>query len=1140
MGWEPGQKLGKNDNGILIPIKAVGTNRCQNEGLGYSILKIKEMQVAELIVEVLKLKMEQNPVKILKCSVPTIESVFEEDSQKNETKDYRSEISIKVFEYEIDGLIDTGSDLTCISEDFWLELESKRKGTIQLMPIKPIQIRTAVGHKSMDIKNSVLLPLRLGSLVIDTLLLIVPKLVNHIILGFDWLKLNEISISIEQQVGGLVINRNDNKYLIKFRELEKQTVDNSAIEREGSHCETNEEIQEINTGENIDIEQKQKLMNLLSQFEGLFSSKLGKANCYQHNIQMNSETPIIKKTYPVPYAYRERIEAKLKEMEEQGIISRASTPYCSPLTFTLKRDGTIRVLLDAREINKHMIPETEKPPLQMDVLNSFHGANYISVVDMNNAYFQIPITEESKRYTGFTFNGKSYVYNVLPQGLKTSVGSFSRAIDIILGHEVRDFCVNYLDDLAIVTTGSFDLHLEHLTTVLDRLQGAGLTCNLKKCKFVCKEIKMLGFILSTKGLCTDPEKVQAVQNFPVPRKLKQLRAFLGLCNFYRRFVPEYSVHIQPLCELLKKGKIWNWEEKEQKAFENVKSLFIKTILLHHPNFSKPYFLQTDASGVGLAGVLYQFDDTGETMIIGFHSKALTEAQKNWTVTEQEFFSIISCLRKFETYLRGAKVIIKTDHKALMFVKNWKLYNARVTRWMNYLENFQYEVQHIKGSENIVPDILSRYPPQSDHLQEEKERLPGILYMMVPKENRRLLSELENMSMLQKEDAEIRVILDQLEQLHHNKKQLEGVLKRYKVINNVLCIQKEKIDKYVIHLPEKLRDKVIKLVHLEMGHQGAYKVIKYVKDRFYWKGLSQQVKRVTKSCHDCQMTKHENKTYVGPCCSIITKEIGDIVMVDLYGPLPTGLFGMNYIFVVQDSFSKFVRFYELRRATAGAVIGRMKKYFSVIKPKVIMSDNGSQFASKQWKEFMTQNDVKVIYTTVRNPRPNIVERVNRELGRLFRSYCRHNHKGWVTIVPKLEELYNNTYHESTGFTPCEIMYGESTLLSFDKIIGNERHNMEVQKIREAVRENLERAGQYRRGKFNQKYRLRQFQIGDLVKIRKLNKSDAKQKITKKFEALYEGPYVVASNPYQNVYILINPQNKKIRGKFNTIHLSKYYK
>lgn len=1135
MKWKPGQLLGQRRRGIRIPVKGWDMERDKREGLGYGDSKQREGLVLEQIVEVLKLKTEQDLL-----GKQTIKSVFEEDPEETKQINYKSEITVQIFEYEVIGLVDTGSDITCISEEFWRELSSNQTRKIPLMPIKTLHIRTAVGHKSAEIRNMAILPLNLGTITLDTGCLIVPGLVNHLILGFDWMNQKGVTIKLDRSEKGLIIPLEGIRHLIRFREPE--VIDNSKktgeIRMEIDKT-LDEKLQELETGTEIGFDGREKLMVLLSKYKDLFSSKLGRANCYQHHIEMAPHSPIVKRSYPVPYAYRERVEEKLRELESQEIISRSATPYCSPLTFTLKRDGSIRVLLDAREINKYMVSETEKPPLQIDVLNSFHGANYISIVDLNNAYFQIPISSPSRKYTGFTFNGKSYVYNVLPQGLKTSVGSFSRAMDIILGHEVRDYCVNYLDDLAIITTGTFNQHLEHLDTVLGKIQEAGLTCNVSKCEFLCKEVKMLGYIISTSGLRTDPEKVKAIQEFPAPKKLKQIRAFLGLCNFYRRFIPDYSKHIRILCELLKKETVWRWGEIEQKAFDGIKKLFVDTIELQHPDLSKPFHLQTDSSGIGIAGVLYQIDENGDEKVIGFHSKPLRGAQLNWTVTEQEFYAVINCLEKFETYLRGTKLIIKTDHKALIFVKTWKLYNARVTRWINYLENFKYEVEHVKGKENIVADILSRYPPESDLLQEDKIKLPEILYMEV-KENKELINNLKNIVELQKQDEEIKEILNLRAGLGSKTLRLERVNERCTLEKDILYFRPETSEKPVIYLPKILTEDIIKQVHIEMGHQGAYKVIKYIRDRFYWYGLTRQVKQILKKCHDCQLTKHEGVNYVGPCQSIISKEIGELVMVDLYGPLPTGAFGMNYILVLQDTFSKFVKFYELRQATARSVIGRVKKFFEIIKPKAIMSDNGSQFASKTWKEFMEQKEVKVIYTTVRNPRPNTVERVNRELGRLFRTYCGTRHKSWVAALPKLEELYNNTLHGSTGFTPCEIMYGESTKLSFDKYLWNEKTPNDVKQIRDKVQENLQKIGEKRRTMFNQRYRLIQYQIGDLVKIRKLNKSNAKQKITKKFELLYEGPYVISRNPYQNVYILTDPASNKIRGKFNTIHLSKYYK
>ncbi|CAK1599216.1 unnamed protein product [Parnassius mnemosyne] len=784
-----------------------------------------------------------------------------------------------------------------------------------------------------------------------------------------------------------------------------------------------------------------------------------------------------------------------------------------------------------------MVAETEKPPIQLDILNSFHGANYITTIDLNNAYFQIPINKDGRKYTGFTFNGKSYVYNVLPQGLKTSVGSFSRAMNLILGPEVQEFCVNYLDDLAIITTGTLDKHLEHIDIVLSKLNKAGLTCNLQKCEFICKEIRMLGFIISTEGIKTDPDKIRAIQEFPAPKKIKQLRAFLGLCNFYRRFIPNYSESIIPLCELLKKGRKFQWSGKEQKAFDFIKQQFINTIQLHHPDFNKPYYLQTDCSGVGMAGVLYQIDDNNEMRILGYHSKALKGPELNWSVTEQEFYAVISCLKKFETYLRGSKVIILTDHKALLFINNMKLFNGRVTRWILYIEQFNYEVQHISGRRNIVADVLSRYPPDGDLIQEDKNNSLEIAYTE-SEPNIELIEKLKSLSVYQLQDSESLAIIEKLKTLNTSIIKQNKKFKRYSLKNDVLYYKTNLQE--VIYLPKALRQDIINQVHVEMDHQGPYKVIKYVRDRFFWKGLTKDIKNQLRACHLCQLSKKSNITYVGPCKSIITENISDIVMADLYGPLVSGTFGYTYIFVIQDSFSKFIKLYPLKQSTAKSVVTKVKHFVEIIKPKAIMTDNGKQFVSNHWKQSMRDLNIKPIYTTVRNPRPNTTERVNKELSRLFRTLCHTNHKDWALILPKLEELYNNSYHNSTGFTPCEILYGESNEMSFDKVISKSKEKHNVEQIRQQVRKNLKEASRIRNIKFDKRNRLIKYNIGDLVKISRSSRSDADNKVMSKFNLAYEGPYVIAAVPFDNVYTLANPETNEIRGIFNAIHLLKYFK
>lgn len=292
MGWVPGQTLGKNETGLRKPLIGRLVDRQNREGLGYRDPALKNYQVLEQIVETLKLKVEQNPIQ--RELSPVIESVFEEEKKVEQVKDYKSEISIEVLGYEIDGLIDTGSDLTCISESFWQELSRTKGDKISLMPIKPFHIRTAVGHKSAEIKKVILLPLNLGPITIETRLLVVPELVNHIILGFDWLKENEASISIQRKLGGLVMAHNGDNYLVKFKESSEKVKDSTEMEHlniiESTVGNTTYEFK----SKGLNLRESQSLEKLLTKYDKLFTSGLGRANCYQHEIKMDPHAPIVK------------------------------------------------------------------------------------------------------------------------------------------------------------------------------------------------------------------------------------------------------------------------------------------------------------------------------------------------------------------------------------------------------------------------------------------------------------------------------------------------------------------------------------------------------------------------------------------------------------------------------------------------------------------------------------------------------------------------------------------------------------------------------------------------------------------------------------------------------------------------------
>lgn len=1161
-GWRLTTGLGKNEQGMIAPIKAEKNVRRQHNGAEET--RTEEEMVVEACVNSLQQitdewnKLEMNEER-KRREIRGFNNIFEdrdyEEVENGSNLPLLPEAKAHIDNTEVHCLIDTGSQITCVAQEFY-ENYLNDKVLYPIMPVTAIQIRVAVGHKSQRISRLVLVPLRFGDVTINTPCLIIPKLIRPIILGVNWLdeytaefkcgenrrlKIKTGNGKKEIELVNSSITHRKTKGEISGQNCTRKNLNNIEINSETNETECLESrITTFVSELKLDLKGKEGLGKILIKHKDVFIDRPGLTNLYTHEIKMTDDTPFVKRSYPVPFAYRDKVDEKIRELEFLGIISREATQFSSPLTFTMKKDGTVRLLLDARLLNSKMCAEVEKPPLTTEIIQRFHGVKYITTIDLNSAYFQIPISRESRKYTGFVYNGKSYVYKVLPQGLKTSVGSFSRAMDKILGPGVREFCANYLDDLIIYTCGSQEEHFEHIGAVLDRLEAANMTCKLEKCQFLFTEVRMLGHIITPFGVQMDPEKIEAIKNFPVPKKIKQVRAFLGLCNYYRRFANKYGETTRILCDLLQKNRAWHWGEAEQRAFERVKSLFLESVILHHHDPNSTYYLQTDSSGFAIGGELYQLDEQGDHHVIGFISKALRGPELKWTTSEQELWAIIYALHKFETYLRGVHLIIRTDHQALTFLKSWKMYSGRLTRWILYLNQFNFTVEYVKGKENIGPDILSRYSCDAENVQEEKNTCPEIAAFAV-KSRQQIRKYLENIIELQKQDAFLGEIYGYLRNKKFGPptKDVNRYLKNYKKIGKTLYYTTGQ-NKTVLAVPKELTEELIKMIHLEIGHGGMFKTGSAMGDRYYWPGMNRDIKRIVKGCHLCQLAKREIRPTVGPSKSIITKEIGQLAMADLYGPLPRGTGGVRFIFVIQDSFSRFVKLYKLRIASTRTVLNCVEDFNKTIHIEALLTDNGSQFTSKKWESNLDRMGIRILHTSVRNPGPNITERVNKELGRIFRIYCHEKHTKWVAFLKEIEQTYNNSIHCSTGFSPNEIAFGKSPTYSLDKYTqGCGKPTKTIEEIKLAAQKNLEKSAANRQKYYNLNKRLVNYEIGTMVKLRKITQSSLLKKEIKKFHLLYEGPFVIGSIPYSNTYTLIDPKTREIKGDYSAIHLARYY-
>ncbi|KAF2894750.1 hypothetical protein ILUMI_11421 [Ignelater luminosus] len=538
-------------------------------------------------------------------------------------------------------LVDSGGQLSCISEDF---LEIAAEDTeIVILPVVGVTLKGAFTKKSITITKQVLLSTKIGDMVYDIVYVVVPGLNRPVILGFDWLV--EVGASIECENEILKVpNNQKGVQSVKFKS-EMSIIVNEIVEGIYSEEPKEEEItrnkpsrdETIVTGAQLFSEQqKQKFQDLLRRYSMICLFYL--------------------KSYPIPNAYKAEVEKQLQEMVDWGVVSPSTTEHVSPLVMVKKKDNSVRVCLDARFLNLRMVQEHITPPNPEQTSMNISDHKCMSLIDLTSSYWQIQIMESDRKYTG------------LPFGLSTSVASFIRVLNQVLGSDILQFVTAYVDNMLIISEDS-DMHLIHLERLFCRLQEAGITVKLKKSKFACCEIEFLGHIIKPNGVSMDPKRIETIKDFPTPRNPRHLKAFLGLCGYGRRFCANLGNLTEPLVSLLRKGHLWSWVPQQLKAFEDVKEAFLKVTMLCHPNPDWPYIIQTDSSDYGIGACLFQrHPSTKEEKVLAFCSRILHAPERNYTITEKELLSVRYAL------------------------KTWRVM-----------------IEHCRGVNNETADLLSRYP-----------------------------------------------------------------------------------------------------------------------------------------------------------------------------------------------------------------------------------------------------------------------------------------------------------------------------------------------------------------------------------------------------------------------------------------------
>lgn len=457
--------------------------------------------------------------------------------------------------------------------------------------------------------------------------------------------------------------------------------------------------------------QQQQLQSLCHP--ELFQEKPGRTKLVEHDIVLKEDAIAKRLSYRVPERLLPALKKELDLMISLGVIEPSRSEWCSPVVLVPKKDGTTRFCIDFRYLNSISKFDSYPMPRIEELIERLGNAKYLSTVDLCKGYWQVPLSSRSKELTAFRTPWGLHHFKTMPFGLHGAPPTFQRLMDQVL-HGLSDFTSAYLDDV-VIFSGTWEEHLKHLKVVLRRIQEAGLTINPGKCALAKKETEYLGYVLGNGVIRPQVGKVQAIKSWSLPKTKKQVRSFLGLVGWYRRFVPNFSSRAAALTDLIKKNgpNQIQWTEQAQRAFLDIQGALQESPVLHSPRFDQPFVLQTDASGVGLGAVLLQ-GEVGNYHPVAYISRKLFPREVRYSTIEKECLAMKWALDSLRYYLLGRHFTLETDHRALQWLNNMKDTNARITRWYLSLQPYQFTVLHRPGRENLTADFLSR------HVSEEPE------------------------------------------------------------------------------------------------------------------------------------------------------------------------------------------------------------------------------------------------------------------------------------------------------------------------------------------------------------------------------------------------------------------------------------
>lgn len=901
-----------------------------------------------------------------------------------------------------------------------------------------------------------------------------------------------------------------------------------------------EQVGAIDLSQLLPDEQEQARA-LLGRYQSVFSAHEGDLGCtslISHDIPLLDDVPVRQRYRRIPPSEYEVVKAHINTLLESKVIRESCSPFASPIVLVKKKDGSLRLCVDYRQLNAKTRKDAFPLPRIEESLDSLTGARWFSTLDLASGYNQVPVSEQDRPKTAFCTPFGLFEWNRMPFGLCNAPSTFQRLMQRLFGEQQGQSLLLYLDDIVIFSS-SVAQHLQRLELVLSKLQREGLKAKLGKCDFFRSEVSYLGHVISAEGVSTDPGKIEAVARWPQPTTVSALRSFLGFASYYRRFVEGFATFAAPLHRLVaqlggtkvrqrvERSFASCWTEECQESFEALKGKLTTAPVLAYADFSLPFILEVDASLGGLGAVLSQ-NQAGQVRPIAYASRGLRPTERNMTnysSMKLEFLALKWAMtEKFRDYLLGQKCLVYTDNNPLSHLTTAKL-GATEQRWASQLACFDFEIKYRPGRCNKNADSLSRQGTFSPG--EENGLLPGtVVPMEVWQAAEVVAAPLATQAMttvfpghshvdlgrLQEADPVISEILGFWRKREFPDPQLRRQLSKAAVIllrqwdrlverQGVMyrCIQRPDGGEEVLQvvLPSVLRGDILRGLHQEHGHQGIERTTELVRQRCYWPGMTAEVAQWCRECERCQRAKDTEPVASSFMGHLLASRPNEILAVD-FTLLEASRSGFENVLVMTDVFTKFTFAVPTRdqRAETVAQVLVNEWFYKFGVPGRIHSDQGRNFESCLIQQLCSLYGIEKSRTTPYHPAGNgQCERFNRTLHNLLRTLPTSRKRDWVSCLPQVLFSYNTTPHQATGESPHFLMFGQEPRLPVDFLLGGVsnlvqggvhdwimEHQARLQVAFNGAQDRLRIMAERRKGYFDSRVREIPLEVNQMVLLR----------------------------------------------------------